>query len=208
MRRQRRQRRTWSWRACWLARLIRGLRPDRNPLRRPSDRAETAIIAGLLLAFAVGAPFTAATAANWTRAASLREAQAQQAAWHQVPAVLLKDASPDSYLEYGPSTASVLARWTAPDGARRTGIIDAPSGTRAGTTVSIWTDQSGKLTGPPLQPAQVNDRAALAVTLAPLILAILVLAAWKLTRRELYRRRFAAWDADWRATGPRWTSKR
>ena len=32
-------------RTSWLARLIRGLRPDRNPLRRGIDRAETAILA-------------------------------------------------------------------------------------------------------------------------------------------------------------------
>jgi hypothetical protein len=69
-------------------------------------------------------------------------------------------------------------------------------------------DASGRPTGPPLQAAQVADRAALAVMLAPLVPAILLLAAWKLARRELDRRRSAAWDADWRATEPQWTSRR
>jgi hypothetical protein len=29
-----------------------------------------------------------------------------------------------------------------------------------------------------------------------------------LGRRALDKRRMAAWDADWRATGPRWTARR
>ncbi len=35
------------FRTSWLARLLRGRRLDRNPLRRGSDRAETFVIGGL-----------------------------------------------------------------------------------------------------------------------------------------------------------------
>jgi hypothetical protein len=204
----RHMRRPGKWHACRLARLIRGLRFDRNPLRRGFDRAETAIIAGLLAAFFVSAPFIAVTAGHWIHTASLREQRVQTVAWHQVSARLLKDAPADSFASYGPADTSALARWTAPNGSRHTGFISVAAGTRAGTTVSTWMDASGKPTGPPLQAAQVADRAALAVMLAPLVPAILLLAAWKLARRELERRRSAAWDADWRATGPQWTSRR
>jgi hypothetical protein len=201
-------RRPGKWRACWLARMVRGLRFDRNPLRRGSDRAETAIIGTLLAAFLVSAPFTAVTAGHWFRAVGVREQQAQVADWHKVPALLLKDAPADSFVGYGPTAVSALARWTAPNGSRHTGYVDAAAGTRAGTTVATWADTSGRLTGPPLQPAQVTDRAALAAMLAPLIPAILLLAAWRLARRTLEKRRSAAWDADWRATGPHWTNMR
>jgi hypothetical protein len=44
---------------CWLVRLLRGLRPDRNPLRRRSDRAEAVVLAALLAAF------LAVTMARW-----------------------------------------------------------------------------------------------------------------------------------------------
>jgi hypothetical protein len=37
--------------------------------------------------------------------------------------------------------------------------------------------------------------------------AALIIIGW-LTRRALDRRRMAAWDADWLATGPRWTPRR
>jgi hypothetical protein len=201
-------RRPGKWRVCWLARILRGLRLDRNPLRRGSDRAETAIITGLLAAFLALAPFTAVTAGHWAGAAGLREQHAQVTTWHRVPAVLLNEAPPDSFGEYGPSAISGLARWSAPDGSHRTGYIGVPAGTRTGSVVTAWTDGSGRLTGPPLQPAQVADRAALAAMLAPLIPAILLMALWKLARRALEARRSAAWDADWRTTGPQWTNSR
>lgn len=197
-----------NWRACWLARLLRGLRLDRNPLRRGSDRAETAIIAGLLVAFLAFAPVTAVTAGHWFHVAGLRQQRAQAAVRHQVPARLLEDAPPDSFAGYGPSPVTALARWMAPDGSRRTGYVSVPAGTRAGSVVAAWTDMSGRLTGPPLQPAQVADRAALAAMLAPLIPAILLYTVWMLARRALEARRAAAWEADWRATGPQWTNRR
>ena len=197
-----------KWRACWLARALRGLRLDHNPLRRGSDRAETAIVAGLLAAFLASAPLAAVTAGHWTHAVTLREQRIQAADWHQVPAVLLKGAPADSFTGYGPADASVPARWTAPDGTRRTGYVSVTAGARAGATVGAWIDRSGNITGPPLERQQVADRAALAAMLAPFVPLILLLASWKLARRTLDRRRSAAWDADWRATGPQWTNSR
>lgn len=194
---------------CWPVRLLRGLRPDRNQLRRASDRAEAAIATGLMAAFLASAPFAAMTAAHWSHAANAREARAQQAAWHKVPAVLLARAPQDQFVAYGPATTtSVRAWWTAPDGSRHSGYVNALPGTRPGTTVSTWTDASGQPTGPPLRAAQVADRTALAAMLAPMATAVVFLAAWWLARRALTRRRLAAWDADWSATGPRWTSLR
>jgi len=80
---------------------LRGRRLDRNPLRRGSDRAETAIAGVLLAAFLAGAPFAAHAAGSWTYATSAREAEAQQAALHQVPATLLQAATPWSATGYG-----------------------------------------------------------------------------------------------------------
>jgi hypothetical protein len=92
---------------CRLARLIRGRRLDRNPLRRGSDRAETVALGALLAAF---------------------------------------------------------------------------------------------LTIAPLGQAQLVSRAHLAEEVAG-TLAIALIAAYWLARR------MAAWDADWLATGPRWSSR-
>ena len=147
-----------------LGRLARGLRLDRNPLRRGSDRAETAMLGVLLAAFLAGAPFAAHAAGSWTYATSIREAQVQQATLRQVPATLLQAA---------PSNISneANARWKAPDGQVRTGQIFAPSGAPAGSTVMVWVNQAGQLTDSPLQRSQVTGRADMARALAVAALA-------------------------------------
>jgi len=78
----------------------------------------------------------------------------------------------------------------------------------AGSTVTVWTNQAGQLTDPPLQHTQIVSRAeqAAAAAVASLVLTLIVLG-W-LSRRFLDRRRLAAWDADWLANGPSWTPRR
>ncbi len=192
-----------------ITRMIRGWRPDSNPLRRRTDRAEGAIVAGLLALFLASAPLAALTAWHLTYAASLRTERTQQATRHQVPAILLADAPAPARQAHWPlPEAQVLAQWTAPDGTPRTGKITVIVGTRAGTTVPVWADASGRLHSPPLQHVKVTSRALLAATLAPIMLGLLLLFAGWLARRVLDRRRLAGWDADWWVTGPQWTGSR
>ena len=193
-----------AWRSpgsTWLGRLARGLRLDRNPLRRGSDRAETAMLGVLLAAFLAGAPFAAHAAGSWTYATSIREAQAQQATLRQVPATLLQAA---------PSNISneANARWKAPDGQVRTGQIFAPSGAPAGSTVMVWVNQAGQLTDSPLQRSQVTGRADMARALVVAALAAVLGIVGLVGRWALDRRRLTAWDAEWLATEPRWSSRR
>jgi hypothetical protein len=186
----------------WLGRLARGLRLDRNPLRRGSDRAETAMLGALLAAFLAGAPLAAHTAGSWIHAVSTREAQAQQAALHQVQATLLQAVTPGSIGEGG---AEADARWKAPDGHVRTGQIFVPSGTPAGTTVLVWVNQAGRLTDPPLQHSQVMGRTVMAQAAAVGILAVTLIIAGGAVHWTLERRRLAAWDAEWLAIEARWS---
>jgi hypothetical protein len=188
--------------------MVRRLRPDRNPLRRTADRTETFVMAGLLAAFLAAAPFAAHAADHFVYGVTHDTQQAQLASMHQVPSVLLQNAStPNS--AYAMSAGSIMkARWIAPDGSPRTGQILAPSDTVAGSKVMIWVDKSGNPAGPPLQPAEVSGRAAFAAVGAVTALALLCLTVGLMVRRTLNRRRMAAWDADWSATGPLWTSQR
>jgi hypothetical protein len=106
----------------------------------------------------------------------------------------------------------VPARWTAPDGTPRGGRIVAPPGTPAGHAVMLWVNACGQPTGRPLRAADVIGRAIITAIFIAVIAAAaagsaLVCAA-VLARRVLLRRRLAAWDAEWRAVGPRWTSPR
>ena len=190
---------------CWL----RGLLPDHNPLRRPSDRAESAIAALLLAGFLIGAPLIAVACGQWASGAALRMEKTEQATRHQVTAVLLANApSPAQTAYYGaPLLVAARARWTASGGITRTGEVPAPPGERAGSRVTIWVNASGRLTGPPLQTSDVAAQHTIAALFAPAALGLLLLAGWALARRMLDRRRMAAWDADWQVTGPRWTSR-
>ena len=188
--------------------LVRGFRLDANPLRRTADRAETAVIAGLLTAFLAGAPLVALGAGHWAAAAG-RHAEQVQATWHRVPAVLLQNtAGLAPVMRQASPEPQVRARWTAPDGSGRIGKVPAGEDGRAGTTVMVWIDSSGRLTGSPLRHADVAGEVVQATVLAAVAFALLLLATGGLARKELDRRRLAAWQAGWLATEPHWTSQR
>jgi hypothetical protein len=86
-------------------------------------------VAGLLTGFLAGAPVAALAAGYWAYTASLRTEHAQQAARHQVPAVLLKDAPAPLYPAYrAPVHPQALARWATPDGTPHTGAITVAAG--------------------------------------------------------------------------------
>ncbi len=199
--------RRYSPRNTRLGRLLRARRFDRNPLRRRSDRTETALLGLLLAAFAVCAPLAAHTAGSWTHAASAYEQQVQQTLTHQVSATLL-EAMPAWGVTGAGSYPETEARWRAPDGKVCTGLVAVPGGAVKGSTVTVWVNQAGQLTGPPLQPEQVQGRVILAEGAAVAMLAIVVLITGWLTRWALDKRRMAAWDAEWLASEPRWSPRR
>lgn len=190
-----------------LARQARRLGLDRNPLRRRTDRIESSVAAGLLALFLIGAPLVAVTAGRWAHQGGLRE-QRSQHAWHQIPAQVLTSAPVLPRYAYRTTWnpgAQVAAKWTGPDGRSRFGRVPAALGTRAGQTVLVWVDASGRATGTPLVHAQLVNRELSAEALAPTALAILLLALAFLVRWLLNRRRLKAWEVGWTTIGPRWT---
>jgi hypothetical protein len=88
--------------------------------------------------------------------------------------VLLATVPITGYTGYQPE---VPARWRAPDGARRTGIVFAQPGAQAGSAVMVWADTAGRLTGPLLPSAQVRGQAVLAAVFAPVVLGLVLLCA-------------------------------
>ena len=192
-------------RATPAGRFVRGRRFDRNPLRRPADRAETVVLAVLLAAFLVGAPLAALASGSWAHAIAQRAELAQAAARRQVAAVVLTAAGASAV--GSPNLTSVTsARWTAPDGMVVTGELPVPLGTRAGATVRVWTTRDGQLTSMPMGQAQVAYLAGLGEMAGAATVALLLALVEVLARRSLDKRRMAAWEADWQTTGPRWTT--
>jgi hypothetical protein len=186
----------------WLARTFRGRRLDHNPLRRPSDRAET--IAGVLLVvgFAVAAPFTVHAAAARTYTFTQHARATAIATRHEVTAVTLEPA-----LSLTSAQSWVSARWTAPGGRQRTGQVKVGDGTPKGSTTRIWVTGTGDMAPPPLAASECSRLADYAAAGAGLGLAVMFLIAGTALRHVLNRRRMAAWDAGWAAAEPRWSHR-
>jgi hypothetical protein len=194
--------------ARWTSSLARRLGLDHNPLRRGTDRAEAWIRIALVLAFLIGAPLAGWGTGRWAGSVAPTAAHAQQAGEHQVTATLLHKVpgGPDDGLLV--SLGWVRARWTEPGGATRTGYVQAPAGSQAGSTVQVWLDPSGKLTASPLPPSQVRGWILMMTVLAPVVLALLLLAAMGLVGHVMERRRLAGWQQAWSAIEPQWTRRR
>ena len=189
----------------WLGRLLRGRRFDRNPLRRASDRAETAFLAGALIALLAGAPFAAFAGGDFAHHLALANQQREQATERQVTAVTL-EAAPQpqqSRVAY----ASVPARWTAPDGRQVADALPVPAGTPAGTRELAWTTLNGQIAAPPLLDSQVDDLTTLGQATSVVAVVVTLTLGWAGVGRGLDRRRFAAWDADWQAIDHRGTRR-
>jgi hypothetical protein len=170
---------------------------------------ETYLLGGLLAAGIAGAPFAAQAADHATYATLLRAEQGQRATWHQVKAELLQQAGNTSVNGFQfDIRVPVQVRWTTVTGVPRTGQLMVPVGTPRGTTVTVWTDSSGALVDPPLQPGQIADQADLAAVGAVAGIGILYLCEAAIIRQVLNRRRMAAWDADWTLTEPMWNRQR
>jgi hypothetical protein len=187
-----------------LGRFVRRWRFDRNPLRRTADRVETTVLIVLVVAFLIGAPFAALATGAWVHGTAKRVQLTQQGSRWQVTAVVLavtESAAGESLIW------QAQVRWRAPDGREATHQIPVPSGTPDGGKLQVWTDRTGDLTTAPLLDSQVADQTTSGEALGVGASAVVLTLVGALALRALNKRRMAAWDADWHATGPRWTTR-
>jgi hypothetical protein len=188
-----------------MSRLLRRLRPEDNPLRRPVDRWESTVVLVLALLFGLAGPVATVVAGLSTydhlgsRAAVLRAERTH------VTATVVQDAryAPATAGWAGGAVATVEARWTAPDGSVHTGDLVTGSGTRAGDTVRLWTDAQGRIRPEPLSPGQVLMLSGYAAVGAAAVLAVALAGAARVARVLADRRRYADWDREWLDVAPR-----
>lgn len=159
-----------------LGRFARRWRFDRNPLRRATDRAETAVLTVLVTAFLIGVPFVALAMGAWVQGMAQRAQLAQEASRSQVTAVVLVVTPPPA--GDGEVLAwQVQARWKAPDGQVVTQQMPVSAGTAVGGKLQVWTDRTGDLSTAPLLDSQVADQTALGEALGAIAsVAVLTLA--------------------------------
>jgi hypothetical protein len=104
------------------------------------------MVAGLIMIFLATAPVLTVVTGHWTGAAGVGH---RPAAWRQVPATVQQDTSASrdgSAMSAG--TVWVLARWMAPDGQRRSGLVAVSPAVAAGGSTRVWVNRAGSLTGP------------------------------------------------------------
>ena len=185
--------------------LARRIGLDRNPLRRRIDRVQAALALLLIAAFLTAAPVLTAVAGHWARTVGLGQEHAQRA-WREVTAIVVRGPATGragTFSAWGPVRAR--ARWTAPDGRERSGLVPVIAGTRTGCSFLLWVNASGIPTGPPMRPVEQGQQAALAELVTLCVLAVTACLIAGTGRILLERRRLATWEKEWRAIGPLWT---
>ncbi|TDV44094.1 Rv1733c family protein [Actinophytocola oryzae] len=190
-------------------RLVRLLRPGRNPLARGVDRIEGTTLLLLSLLALVLLPVMLTFGSLTYENLSAQQAR-QVRDRHQVVAVLTshvpeETAGAPGYVAAG--GAKVPARWRALNGTVHTGLVWADEGLRAGTEVRVWLDGSGRPTDPPLSTVDMAGAAVLVAGFGWLTaVGLLALSATGL-HRLFERYRVRAWDDEWARTEPDWRQR-
>ena len=179
----------------------------RNELRRPSERVEAAVLAGLLAAFVA-----AAVVAGFVASGVYRSEQAAAAGLRPAVAVIAAHGAPtEAQLEN--ETAAAPATWRLGDGKERSGLLTiavVPGIFRhpPGASIPIWVNSSGVPESPP-QGADGMTVGAVMAGLAVIVAAGAALSCcYLLCRAGLDRYRLANWSSAWAVTGPQWTHRR
>ena len=187
----------------WVLRAARRFGLGRNPLRRRVDRIESLIV---LCAVLLGLLIVPAAAALGTAVghASERAAEQRRASLTQVQARTLESTDPVVTEVPGAYSSRVKVGWTDPAGWPHEGSMSMPAGTRAGTPVTIWLDNSGAIAPPPRTASDSNAMGG-AIGLSAAMISWLVLAGLtRLAVALLDRRRIRDWEREWAHVAPRW----
>ncbi|MDH2425466.1 hypothetical protein [Sphaerisporangium sp. TRM90804] len=193
----------------WTTRCVRRYRFDRNPLRRRSDRIEAVALLATLLAVLVSVwPAVLAGQAVYRHGAAME--RSDPGARHSVTAVLLEDAAGGGTAAAQGTILGVQAkaRWHTPDGRERIGVVSVPADARAGSSLKMWVDSTGRAASAPRTHAQTvadSTVAAFGVFAGTAAVLFLNLAA---VRWMLNRRRYAEWEQEWTSIRDRWRGPR
>ncbi|MEV4571226.1 hypothetical protein AB0K12_46400 [Nonomuraea sp. NPDC049419] len=183
-----------------VTRLVRRYRPDGNPLRRRTDRWESAglVVAALLILLSL---WPATAAARQAYAGALATGAGRQ----QVRATLLAD-TPVTTLSFGEVGGGGLvpAGWTTASGRRHTGKVSVLSPAKAGAQLTIWVDSSGRPAPPPPSEAELRITAAATALMILGVAACLVLTLFAAFRHALDRVRYRDWTVAWALADDHW----
>lgn len=190
----------------WAARQVRRFGFGRNPLRRPSDRIEAALLVVFLIAGLLLVPIGAVIGTSVREAGEQRTAQ-QRDLLQQVKATTTEDAPALTGQEIGQLTWPVSVVWQDSAAGERRARADVVLGTKTGSEVTVWLDRSGRLVKPPRtagDSAAIGGATGFGVVLAGWIVLGLLMAG---AVRKLNQSRSRQWAAEWEQVAPRWTGR-
>jgi hypothetical protein len=191
----------------FLARFWRRVHPGRNPVARPWDRIEGAMLIAVLLGMVLAFPL-AVVLGSQAHTGQLALSAQQRVERHPATATLMADAPPAVVTGEGQpvdsSAQDVPARWTV-NGAERIGTISGRPGDRAGSPVSIWLTNSGDLAPPPISTSDAVVNGVLTGVFVWLAAAILLSALYWIARWYLDRQRAGQWEREWVLISRHWT---
>jgi hypothetical protein len=161
----------------------------------------------LAVAFVIAVPVVVPLAGNATRVANTHLANSERS-WREVSAHSITPA-PGQSTGYDSAEVWVTARWNAPSGGTRTGLVPVTPGTPADAKVPIWVNHTGHFTGiSPITASVVTFRVIIVELLTAIGLAMAGLALAIGIRWVMNKRRMANWAIEWACFGPRWSSRR
>jgi hypothetical protein len=182
--------------------VVRYLRPDHNPLRRPIDRLHVRATLVLGVLFLILAPLAVIVTARLAGSAGVRAEHMQAHARHAVSAVVV-DTTPNG--TRGVLDETVRIAWRDTSGTARTAVVPTAGGERLGAHRTIWIDRAGRLTTHPRRHSQTVADSIMAALTAVTLLGLMHSAARTLIDHRLERRRLELWEREWAAVAPRWT---
>lgn len=184
--------------------VIRYLRPDGNPLRRPLDRTHTRLVLGLVALFVITAAVLSTVTVRLVYGAGLSAEHRQAQARHRTDAVVVGTTAAASRDGLAKNTR---LSWQDGTGHTRTGSVAQSQDDRVGAHRTVWIDRSGALAARPRTHVQTVTDTTLAALSALTTLLIVHFGGYVLVNRRLERRRLALWEGEWATVAPRWTGR-
>lgn len=183
-----------------------------NPLCRATDLAEACVACVAVLLLCLGTPLvgwlvgTSADVALQETARVQREERRAVVAEVVGPAPAAEPVLPDRAAAADERLRlPVTARWTAPDGTERTGVLNAAREVAGpGDRFPVWVDAEGRLVSRPLSADSAREHAVLAGVGAAMGAGLAVEGARRVVVWRLAQTRYARLDEAWAAIGPDW----
>ncbi|MFD7921994.1 hypothetical protein ACFV3R_22535 [Streptomyces sp. NPDC059740] len=181
----------------------------RNPLRRTSDLVEGWLAVGATLLAVLSGPCVGWLVGDAVHHALHEQVRLERLHRHLLPATAVRhapgrhDPDPETAAD-GDHRPRVVARWQAPDGTWRSGVVEAPATVGPRDRFHVWTDDRGRAVPRPMDDSTAATHAVLAGVGAGALTAGGVEAARRLVMWRVLRRRSRAWDREWEQAGQDW----